>query len=128
MRLIFRAGIVMLCLFSFMIKMFTRAKYSDTDSFAHISRVSNYLFALSYASSSVSSVIFDSARQASEGEPISSTIFIISGSFSSAFVSDYQTCNDLQTRDCIISRAQRAEFQKLLLTRQIQALTHILLH
>ena len=97
MRLISRAGVIILCFSSFMSTMFTRAKYSDTDSFAPISRVSNSLFALSYASSSVSSAIFDSARHASKGEPIASTIFIISGSFSSAFVRDCQTCKDLCT-------------------------------
>ena len=39
-----------------------------------------------HASSSVSSAIFFSAHHASEGEPISSTIFVVSGSFS---VQDY---------------------------------------
>ena len=97
MRLISRAGVIISCLSSFMRTMFTRAKYSDTVSLAPISRVSNSRFALSYASSSVSSAIFLSARHASEGEPISSIIFIVSGSFSSAFVRGCQTCNDLCT-------------------------------
>ena len=97
MRLISRAGVVISCLSSFTRTMFTRAKYLDTDLFVPISRVSNYLFALSYAPSSVSSAFFYSARHASEGEPISSTIFIFSGSFSIAFVRDCQTCNDLCT-------------------------------
>ena len=97
MRLISRADVTILCLSSFMRTMFTRAKYSDTDSFAPISRVSNALVALSYAPSSVSSTFFFSARHAFEGEPISSIIFSILGSFSSAFVRDCQTCNDLCT-------------------------------
>ena len=97
MRLISRAGVTLLCLSSFMRTMFTRAKHSDTDSFAPIPRVSNFLFSLSYATSSVSSATVFSARHASDGEPISITIFSISGSFSSAFVRDCQTCNDLCT-------------------------------
>ena len=94
MRVISRAGVIILCLSNFMRTMLTLAKYSDTDSFAPISRVSNSLFARSYASSSVSSAILFSARHASERESISSAIFSIWGSFSSAFVRDCQTCND----------------------------------
>ena len=96
-RLISRAGVVVSCLSSFMRMMFTRAKYSDTVSLAPISRVSNSLFALSYTSSFVSAAIFECARHAFEGEPISIAIFIISGFFSNAFVRDCQTCNDLCT-------------------------------
>ena len=96
-RLISRAGVVMSCLSSFIRTMFTRAKYSDTVSLALISRVPNSIFALSYASSSVSAAVFESARHASEGEPISIPTLIISGSFSNAFVRDCQTCNKLFT-------------------------------
>ena len=72
-------------------------KYLGTVSLAPISRVSNSRFALSYASSSVSTAIFESARHASVGEPISIIIFVIYGSFSNAFVRDCQTCNELFT-------------------------------
>ena len=97
MRLISHAGVVVLCLSSFLRSMFTRAKYSITVSIAPISRVSNSLFVLSYASSSVSTAIFFNARHASEEEPISITIFIISGSLSNAFMRDCQTRSDLST-------------------------------
>ena len=72
---------------------------------------------------------FYSARHASEEEPISSTIFIISGSFSSTFVSDATLAAIfVPTRDCIISRVQCAGFQKFLLPRQNRVLSRILLH
>ena len=129
MRLVSRAGVVISCLSSFMRTILTRAKYSDTVSLAPISRVSNSRFALSYASSSFSSAIVVSVRHASEGEPISVTISIISGSFSNAFVRVVRlatTC--VPTRGCTISRVLRAGFRKFLSTRLIQALNHTLLH
>ena len=126
MRLISRAGVVMLCLSSFIRTMFTRAKYSDTDSFALYVQGVNSLFALLYASSSASSAIFDSARHASEGEPISSTIFIISGSFSSAFVRDYHTCSDFCTNARLynISSSARGVPEVFIVTSEPSAESH----
>ena len=96
-RLISRADVVILYLSSFMRMMFTPAKDSDTVSLSPICRVSNSRFALSCASSSVSTAIFFNVRHATEGEPISITIFMTSVSFSNAFVRDCQTCNELLT-------------------------------
>ena len=85
--------------------MCTREKYSTTDSLTPTSRFSSYRFARSYATSSDSSAIFASARHASEGGPMSSTIFSISSSFSSALVSAYHDCSELSTkvRSCNLS-------------------------
>ena len=85
-RLISRVGVVTLCLASFIKITCTRAKYSATDSLTPISSVSNSRFALSYGTSSVSAAIFVSARHASERDPISIIIFMISSSFSRAVV------------------------------------------
>ena len=126
MRLISRVGVIILCLSSFIRTMFTRAKSSVTDSFAPFSRVSNSLFVLSYATSSVSSAIFDSARHASEGEAISNTIFMISVFFPRAFVSNCHTCSDLCTnvRSCILSSSARGIPQVFTVTSESSAESH----
>ena len=78
--------------------MCTRAKNSATDSLTPISRVSNSRLVRSYATSSDSSAIFASARHASEGDSMSSTIFSISSSFSSALASACHACSELSTK------------------------------
>ena len=55
-----------------------------------ISRVSNFRFDRSYATSSVSAAIFVSARHASEEDPMSITILIILAYFSSHILSQVQ--------------------------------------
>ena len=85
-RFISRAGVVTLRLGSFIKITCTRATYSATDSLTPISSDSNSRFTLSYAASSVSAAIFVSARHASEGDPISTTISMISFSFPRALV------------------------------------------
>ena len=108
-RLISRADVVILYLSSFMMRMmFTRAKYSETVLLYSIWRVSNSHFALSCASSSVSAAIFFNARHATEGEPISITIFMTSCSFSSAFVRDCHTNNELSTNARLHKRSSSA--------------------
>ena len=129
MRLISRAGVIILCLSSFIRTMFTRAKSSVTDSFAPFSRVSNSLFVLSYATSSVSSAIIDSARHASEGEPISNTIFMVSVFFlEPSLVIAIPVVTFVPTCDSVFFRVRRAEFHKFLRSRQSQVPSRILLH
>ena len=98
LRFISRVGVVHRSPVGFLNITCTRAKYSATWSLTPISNDPNSLFTLSYAASCVSATFFVSACHASEEDPISITVSMISVFFSRTFVNAYHTLSEFSTR------------------------------